>query len=146
MTNFNQLKSLDVDINSRSKFTLFMVEGDPVLILRPATQVNKAYFNRVLKSSRKFAGAVNAGAISTAVLNEARELNKELYPKEVIVGWERVVDSKNKPVEFTQADCKDFVDALPTWIFDEICTYAAQAGNFVNQIDVESAEKNSAKS
>ena len=146
MTNFGQLKKLDVDVDSRSKFTLFMVEGDPILILRPATQANKAYFNRVLKSSRKFAGAVAAGAISVELLKEARELNRELYPLEVIVGWERVVDANNKVVPFTPEDCKDFVAALPGWIFDEICMHAAQAGNFVTQIDVASAEKNSAKS
>ncbi len=142
MSNFNHLTKLDVKKGSTSTLTLFAIEGDPILTLSPATEANNTYFNQVLKRSRKFASAVQAGAISTEMLDETRSLDRELYPVEVIKGWERVYDTDGKLVKFSPSECKDFVKALPNWIFDEIRQFAAKPGNFVEQMDVETAEKN----
>lgn len=139
---FGYLKKLDVT-NKTADFTIHQIEGAPVLVLKPATEVNKPYFNAVLKRSRRNVRALKAGAVNTAMIAENREQDRELFPKFVIETWRDVVDSQRKSVEFNRENCEEFLRALPDWIFDEIRDFAGNSTNFTDDApDIEEKAKN----
>lgn len=146
MSDFSYLQNLEVSATRTSRMTLHEIRGEPTLILKPATEANKPYFNSVLKRSRKYGRAIQAGNMTPGIIAENREEDRELYPSHIVAGWEGVVDSGNKPVKFSEAACRSFLKALPDWLFDNIRMYAATPSNFVNDeepIDVEEVAKNS---
>lgn len=139
---FTHLKNLDVK-DKTSDFPIYQIAGEPELILKPATEANKPYFNAVLKRTRRGMRALKAGAISQKMVADNREEDRELYPQHVIVGWRRVTDAQGENVPFSPESCRDFLEALPDWIFDEIRNFAGDSSNFTGEMaDVESISKN----
>lgn len=134
---FTHLKNLDVK-NKTAEYPIFQIAGEPTLIMKPATEANKPYFNAVLKRSRRNLRAMRAGAVNQAMIAENREQDRELFPRHVVDGWRNVTDAKGKEVEFNRENCRDFLDALPDWIFDEIRNFAGDSANFAGDVpDVE---------
>jgi len=136
MNDFSHLKKLEVS-GKTAEYPLFQIAGEPVLIMKPATEANKPYFNMVLRRSRRSMQAVKSGALSQKMIKENREEDKNLYPKHVITGWKNMPDSKGKDVPFSEKACTEFLEALPDWIFDEVRNFAGTSSNFSGeQIDV----------
>jgi len=134
---FSHLKSLEVR-NKTAEYSLFQISGEPTLILKPATEANKGYFNSVLRRSRRNLRAVKSGAISQKMIKENRDEDKELYPKHIITGWVDIKDSSGEDVLFSPDNCADFLEVLPDWIFDDIRNFAGSSENFSEEIiDVE---------
>lgn len=140
MTDFGHLKKLDVK-DKTARYSIFQIEGEPALILKPANEANKPYFNAVLKRSRRNVKAIQAGAVNQAMISENRAQDRELFPRFVVVGWEGVTDSKGKEVEFSRDNCSDFLRALPDWIFDEVRNYASNSANFADDFPVDAEAK-----
>jgi len=137
MTDFSHLKNLDVK-DKTARYTIHQIAGTPVLIIKPATEANKPYFNAVLKKSRRNVRALKAGAINQVMIAENREQDRDLFPKFVVTGWEDLSDAKGKPVEFNRENCEAFLRALPDWIFDEVRDFAGNSVNFTEDMpDVE---------
>jgi hypothetical protein len=130
---FSYLKKLEVK-DRTARYDMFQISSEPVLIVRPATEANKPYFNAVLRKSRKNSRALRAGAINRAMITENREQDRELFPRYVIVGWENVVDVNGESVEFSPDNCRGFLDALPDWIFDDVRNFAGDSANFVDEL------------
>ena len=140
--NFEHLKKLEV--KGTASFTIYQVEGEPKLILAPATEANKPYFNALLKRSRKNQRRLQGGSFTAAVIAENRDDDRELYPKHVVKGWEDVVNSEGEPAEFNQENVLAFLGALPNWLFDEVRTFATEASSFVEDVvDAEEVSGNS---
>ena len=143
MSKFEHLGKLDVKDKNVVDYVIFQIESEPVLKLKPATEANKPYFNAVLRGSRKNMRAIRSGSINAIMLEENRAQDRELFPKHVVAGWEKVTDSDGKPVPFSEENCQDFLRALPDWIFDEIRDFAGNAANFVSTgIGAETKPKN----
>lgn len=139
---FSHLQTLDIR-NKVAPFAIHQIAGAPILNMRSATEVNKPYFNAVLKRSRSNVRALKAGAISQAMIAENREQDRELFPKHVITGWAGVVDSQGASVPFNVENCAAFLRALPDWIFDEIRNFAGDSVNFAGEMpDIEAKAKN----
>jgi len=134
---FSHLKNLDVK-DRTARFPIHQIAGAPALIMKPATEANKPYFNAVLKRSRRNVRALKAGAINQVMIAENREQDRELFPKFVVTGWEGVTDSKGKDAEFNRENCEAFLRALPDWIFDEVRDFAGNSVNFTE--DMQDAE------
>lgn len=134
---FSHLKNLDVK-DRTARFPIHQIAGAPALIMKPATEANKPYFNAVLKRSRRNVRALKAGAINQVMIAENREQDRELFPKFVVTGWEGVTDSKGKEAEFNRENCEAFLRALPDWIFDEVRDFAGNSVNFTE--DMQDAE------
>jgi len=130
---FSYLKNLEVK-NKTAEYSLFQINGEPTLILKPATEVNKGYFNSVLRRSKRNLRAMKSGSISQKMIKETREEDKELYPKYIISGWKDVKDSAGKDVPFSPENCVDFLEALPDWIFDDIRNFAGSSENFSGEV------------
>lgn len=121
------------------KLYAITIEGKiPTLLVRPATEANKPYFNELLKRARSYARQMSANAVTAETLAENRAEDRALYPQHVIAGWE------DMPEKFSQEECVDFLSHLPDHIFDDLRVYCGTAGNFVKGpvIDAETAGKN----
>ncbi len=142
---FDYLKKFEVKDNT-AEYTIFQIDGEPTLILKPAVESNKPYFNSVLRKSRKKVKAAQAGSINSQMIKENRAEDRELFPKYVIVGWKNVVDNEGKESPFSEENCSDFINSLPDWLFDQIRTFASASENFVNDtidtIDIGGKAKN----
>jgi hypothetical protein len=134
---FSHLRALEVR-DKTATVTLFQVKGEPFFVVKPATESNKPYFNAVLKRTRKNTRAVQAGAISSAMIKENRDEDRELFPKFIVTNWGRVTDSRGQEVPFSEGACAQYLEALPDWVFDEIRSFAGNSANFVDgAIDAE---------
>ena len=141
---FGHLKSLDVRGDTTTELTLHQIDvggKSPTLIVAPATDANKPFFNAQLKRSGKSIQQIRAGRITAGMIEDNREEDRELYPRYVIKGWKDMVDAKGKAVEFSVDACTDFIDSIPSWLFDDIRNYCGNPQNFVASasIDVETA-------
>ena len=135
MNSFKNLKSLEVVKGMTAEFTLHDIENpdetSPVLILSPATEVNKGYFNGLLRRSRQNMPQIQAQNFDTSMLQDNRNDDRELYSKYVVKGWRDVKDDKGKNVTFNEENCLGFLEALPDWIFDDARNFATKVRNFI---------------
>lgn len=141
---FSHLQKLEIK-GKTAEFELDDIPWQPVpvLILKPATQHNKGYFNASLKSSGHKLAKIKRGNIDEKMLMENRKIDRKLFPEYVVVGWRNVVDSNYDEVPFTKENCTEFLDNLPDWLFDKIREFAVFNENFMpEQIDVEEVSKN----
>lgn len=144
MADFSHLGQLDVGA-STADFTIHQITIDgksPTLILKPATEANKGYFNVLLKRAGKSARKVRAGSINSGLVEENRDEDRDLYPKFIVVGWKDVLDVNGVEVDFNLEDCIKFLAQLPNWVFDDIRNFAGDPSNFIEMIDLEINAKN----
>lgn len=147
---FDHLKSLDVSHRTARCSLSFQTKlpepGEdvdyPVLIVKPATEANRAFANEQLRMTKKTAPAIRAGAVNMAMIAETRDNDRDLYAKHVVVGWEGIYDSNGEAVPFSHRECELFLKALPDWAFDEIRNFCTTSQNFVEQIATEVIAKN----
>lgn len=145
MSTFSHLKRLEVSGTTTAEMKLHALDGNPVLILAPALESNKPFFNDSLKASRKNMRAVRNGNVSANMLEETRDEDRVLYARHIVTGWRNVTDGAGKPVPFSREVCEEFLQALPNWLFDEVREFAGTPSNFIQggQVDVEAVAKNS---
>jgi len=146
MADFGHLKQLEVSNENTAEYTIHQIAVNgktPTLILAPATEANKGYFNNLLKRAGKSARQVKAGMINLGLVEENREEDKELYPEYVIRGWKDVLDVDGSDVKFSKKEAQQFINLLPNWIFDDIRNFAGNPGSFAEILDIEISAKNS---
>lgn len=144
MADFSHLGQLDVGART-AEFTIHQVTVNgrsPTLILAPATEANKGYFNALLKRAGKSARKVKAGNINVGLIEENRDEDRDLYPKLIVKGWRDVTDINGTDVEFNVDDCAKFLAQLPSWLFDDIRAFAGDTSNYVEMLDLEVNAKN----
>lgn len=136
------LKKYEIE-GKTARYELPPLEGleDAVFIVRPATEANKEYFNKVLKLTRRRKGKLKRG-VDTSYLEETREEDKELFPKYIVIGWENVYDEDGTLVEFSEEECQNFIKEMPPWMFDDLRNFAGDIENFLDIMDVEARAKN----
>lgn len=145
MADFSHFDALAVKAETTTDYQLTQISINgmsPTLKLRPATEANSAYFNAALRSSSRRLRAVQAGGVNADMLEEQRRLDKDLFPRHVMVGWKDMTDANGDDVPFTGEAAKDFVHALPDWIFDAVREHAGAPANFVDVVDIETTAKN----
>lgn len=149
---FDYLRERDVTSSTTSVYVMTELEPSPRLVVRPATEANKAYFNEALRRQRNLA---RTRKITVATVEQGRDVDRDLYPQFVIVGWERVYarvqgengePAKLVPVPYSREACRDFIAALPGYVLDGLRTFCSDAGSFVEEmepVDVEELLGNS---
>ncbi len=145
MADFSHLKVLEVTQDNIARYTLFQITTDgktPTLIVAPATEANKPFFNAQLKRHGKAAKAVRAGAVSIGMIDENRDEDRDMYPRYIIKDWEDMIDAKGKEVTFSKKECIDFLEKLPSWIFDDIRQFCGNPANYTELMDVETTAGN----
>lgn len=128
------LKRKDVVDFKLSALEPYLREGvpTPVLKIKPATADNSEFMNRYIDETFKRTGRrtvqMNAKTLATS-----REIDLDLFPELVIVGWEDVVDSNGDAVPFTAEVCRQFFDRVDMGdksVFDTVRDFARQPTNF----------------
>lgn len=138
---FSHLSKYEVKADRRIEYVIDDIEGEPILILAPATSENKPYYNKVLrktaKNPLKALKRMNLGTV-----RENRDQDRILFAEDVVKGWKRVVDGEGNDVEFDKENCFEYLTALPDWIFDQVRNYAASPDNFIEDAIIEDVSKN----
>ena len=144
MTDFGQLRALEVTADRTAEFTLHQVEGTPTLILAPATESNIPLFNAALKHAGKASNRAKVGAKqSLSTIKAGRTQDRELYARFVAKGWRDVVDVNGDEVPFSRDSCLDFLTALPDYMFDDVREFAREPSNFIDELpDTEAVAEN----
>ena len=143
MTDFGQLRALEVPADKTVEYTLYQVEGTPTLRLAQATESNISLFNAVLKRTGQVANRAQVGNKTLGTIKEGRAQDRELYARYVVKGWRGVVDVNGAEVKFTVDNCHDFLKALPYNMFDDIREFAREHANFVDEMpDTEAVAEN----
>lgn len=143
---FSNLTALAVTKDDTADLTLYTVVGEPILTVRPAGEANKPYFNHLLKHTGKYARRLKASKISATMLAENRDEDRALFPKFVIVNWNKrpPIDAAGKSAPFNEENCVAFIKALPDDVFDEVRDFATNMENFRDDdFDTEAVAKNS---
>ncbi len=140
MADFSHLTVLEVTQDATARYTLHQITVNgktPTLIVAPATEANKPYFNALLKRAGKSAKAIRAGAVNSGMIEENRDEEQELYPRYIIKGWEDMIDAAGNEVDFSREECVDFLSKLPSWIFDDLRQFCGNPASFTELMDVE---------
>ncbi len=140
MADFSHLNVLEVTQDKTARYTLHQITVNgktPTLIVAPATEANRPYFNALLKRAGKSAKAIRAGAINAGMVEDNRDEDKDLYPRFIIQGWEDMIDATGKDTAFSKTECVDFLDQLPSWIFDDLRQFCGNPANYTELMDVE---------
>jgi len=135
---FDHLKTYDV---GQAKSWLEMPElgSNARLLLNPATEANKPYYNAMLKLSGKRArNLARNGTISVEDLQKNRDEDRILYPKYVIAGWECVEteedrereDEDKEYIEYNMDVASELCRKLPPHLFDRVRNHAATPEQF----------------
>lgn len=139
---FSNLEALEVKQDSTIEFPLTDIPWDPtpVLILGPATEENKPFFNALVREQKENRMALE----SENPLGDARDRDRKLYADHgVIRGWSGVRNKAGEEVPYTRQNAVAFLGALPGWIFDKVRAAASSHGRFVDRDAVEAAAGNS---
>ncbi len=146
MADFSHLKALEVSPEKTARYTLHQITVNgktPTLIVAPAMEANKPYFNAFLKRVGKISSALRAGSINAGMIEENRGEDFVLYPLHVVKGWEDMIDGKTgKAAVFSKEECANFLSELPDWLFDDLRTFCGNPANFAELMDVEINAKN----
>lgn len=141
---FEHLKNYEV---GQAMSWLEMPELGPKarLLLKPATEANKPYYNAMLRLSGKRArNMAKTGSISVEDLQKNRDEDRVLYPKHVVEGWEFVeteqdrgrADEDKEYVQFTAELAAELCRKLPNHLFDRVRNHAATPEQFYPEDDM----------
>jgi len=138
MADFTHLKGLSVKEDATSNFVFYGISGEPTLLVRPATNANIPFFNAVLKQSkaamRRSRG--RKGQLPTAeTIEAARQEDITLFARFIVIGWERVVDASGAAVPFSEEVCRQFLNAIPLDMFNDLRAYCLDINNFRDTVD-----------
>lgn len=146
MANFDHLKTLEVGGKTTAKYPMhnITVNGmSPTLILSPATDANKPYFNTLLKRASKAVTAIRAGVMTAEMIEDNREEDRELYPEYIVKNWINMLDGETgKDVPFSAKEAKAFFKHLPNWLLDDLRVFCSNPSNFAEIMDIKTQAKN----
>lgn len=146
---FANLKGAEITPQSTSKFIFYDLQGEPWLMVKPATEHNKPYFNALLKKNAGSRRARLNKVIDAAAIERDRAEARELYTTHVTnVGiWGNWIDDAGAPIPYSPAAMASLLQSLPAEQFDQLRLYCAELANFRSDVvsadDAEDAGKNS---
>lgn len=133
MVDFSNLKAYEP--TDMVAYRLTQLQGSCSLNLRPATEANPKYFAAFMKRNAQYAKSNRRVTVTQALINDTRDSDKDLFATHVIVGWSGITDINGETVPFTPQNVRQFLDAIPDWIFDDIRAFASDPSNFVSLED-----------
>lgn len=102
--------------------------------VKPAAESNSPYFNAMLRrSATRTRRIARTDRITAEDAAANRSDDRDLYPRHVLVNWEGVYDTDNKPVPFNEDTAREFCAKLPDWLFDRIRNVATTPERFLGE-------------
>ena len=62
-----------------------------------------------------------------------RQEDKRLFSQYVVKGWSGVKECTGEVVPYSKENVSEFLEALPSWIFDELRVFCTTPGNFLEE-------------
>lgn len=132
-----------VSSTKTAQFEFLAIEGIPTLTVKPATEVNKPFYNNLLRRGKNAARVQRTRGMNADMVAQYRNEDRELYSKHVVTAWKGVKDKDGKEVPFSADECQAFLTAIPDHIFDDLREFVTNEGNFVDDgVDIETTSKN----
>src|SRR5262245_45061210 len=142
---FGNLAGQEVSPDTTAVYTFYELPGEPWLRVKPAGDLNRAYFGAVLAASAKNRKRLMKGKIDAEMLEQNRQLDRKLYPIHVAGGeWGGWVDDKTgQDVPYSAEGFKELCAQLPADLFDELRAFCNEPSNFrsVDQPEGEAIEE-----
>jgi hypothetical protein len=140
MADFGHIKSKRIET---AEYVFHEIESPKpfTLIVRPAGETNKKYYNEMLRRAEHL--QKRKAKINVDMIIANRDKDRELFPEYVVVGWKNVLDKDGKEVVFSKEDCAAFLAALDDDMFDGLRTFCSDASNFRATVDASAASGNS---
>lgn len=126
---FKHLQEAEIS-DKVAQFAMPMLQGKPVLVLRPANK-NNPFWIRAALALPKSKQRLFLNAANTEQKAELQGIMAELYSKHVLIAWANVVDDEGNEVPFSQGAAEEFLRLLPWWVLEELCEFAENNRNFV---------------
>jgi hypothetical protein len=150
---FSHLVSAEVATSATAVYVMDQLDPAPRLIVGPALESNRTYFNAVLSRQRANQASRARRKVTPAMVKADRDDDRKLYPHHIVRGWERgvtarVVDEGTGKVHlvdvpFSAEAAVGFIEALPDWVFDDLRAFCQNPFNFAGAVDVEDQVGNS---
>lgn len=132
MTDFSHLAEVEQKGDIAVPYKLDQIGGAPTIWFKPGTDANKVFMNESLRRANARARVSRRGRRLTAdTVASARQEDREVIAKCCATRWD-VKDAKDRPVVFSEANCLEFFQALPDWLFDEIRGWVTDPSNFID--------------
>lgn len=131
-TNFSHLKNYDP--KGRKSWYTIPIAGSPRLHMLHAGDSNAAYINGLANINSSKGATRRAQASSgdaSAAMDSSVDVDRDLFARFVITDWDGVKDHTGELVPFSGEVCREFLDALPSWIIRGMSSFASIARNFL---------------
>lgn len=129
---FGNLAGQEVSPDTTAVYTFYELPGEPWLRVRPAGDLNRAYFGAVLAASAKNRKRLMRGKLDAEMLEQNRILDRKLYPQHVDGGewggW--VDDTTGAEVPYSKQGFQELCAQLPADLFDELRAFCNEPSNF----------------
>lgn len=133
MSSFGKIKAALDTAGRTAEFELTELDETPkpVLILRPAGIDNREFFNEALRS-----GAATVKAMRGKTVSDAEQVEiglqemRTLWPRLVIAGWRGLKDDEGSEPPYSEALCREFLEALPTSVLIRLKKFGEDMANF----------------
>ena len=139
MSNFSHLKKLNIEEDRTAEYVIHELEPAVKLTVRPASECNKKYFNAVIRLSKKRTG--RKSSVSLRAIEEDRKDDLPLFSRYIVVDWVDCVDANGKDVPFSVEDCQEFLECLPSYIFNQLRVFCSDITNFYPEEDEDASDE-----
>lgn len=113
---FSNLSKLKTGTDQPKWVDLHDVVLDPAgpvgLLVLPAAEINRPYWNAVMSSAAARPTRRQAGKITDAMIREARCADARIFARHVVKGWRNVRDDAGKEPELTTDEVEAFLVSL----------------------------------
>ena len=116
-----------------ARYTFYDIQGEPWIEVARADESNQPYFNQLLRTQARGRRAMRAN-INTGTLKRNRAEDRRLFPEFIGQRWGNVTDASGMPVPYDKEACRQFLEALPDEMFDDLRDFAANPYSFVEQL------------
>lgn len=158
MVKFNHYGTNSITENTTVEYefeNLTTIDGISAKILvRHAGKSNKLYLREALKDTdtgkydleKDKKGNVKSRKLTLEMIDSAENKTKVLFARTIVAGFVKntIFDEKGEPVEYSEQNALDFLNAIPEHEFDDLILFCSDMENYCDnkKIDIKVKAKN----
>jgi len=122
-----------LDISDKTHWVEFPeIHPDARVQILAAGESNPAYFSAALRKYGQQKAKAKTRQLSVADFDEARESERDLFGRFVVISWESLPAKEGGMVPFSRENAMDLCAHLPDWLFDRLRHRANEPSNFLD--------------
>ncbi len=142
MADYSHLKKLDVTAESEAEYVFDEIWGEPSIWCRPQAEANVDYMNervrlaveKAEKDGKETRKKRREKILAHDRLEEDRDNDRVLIARTCALRWGTAPrDVNGNEVEFSEAECLDFLRQIPTYMLDPFRGWISNVYNFVDR-------------